>query len=173
MSGVLVLNATYEPLSVVTLRRAIVLLIKDKAEVLEAAEQHIHSANLNMPLPLVIRLVYFVRVPRMVSIPLTRRSLFMRDHYSCQYCGATPPRANLTMDHVVPKTRGGSTDWENLVCACKECNLRKGSRTPEEASMPLHSIPERPRYLAIVVLAHAPAHETWCKYIPGAVPVSA
>lgn len=166
MDSVLVLNATYEPLSVVSLRRAIVLLLKNKAEVLEVAEQRVRAANLSMPTPLVIRLVYYVRVPHKMSIPLTRRSLFLRDSYTCQYCGVTPPKAHLTVDHVVPKVRGGISTWENVVCACQECNLRKGARTPEEAHMTLRSLPERPRYLAIVILSHAPAHQVWSKYLP-------
>lgn len=166
MSAVLVLNATYEPISVISLRRAIVLLLKDKAEILEAAERHIRAASMSMPTPLVIRLVYYVRVPRQVSIPLTRRALLLRDNYTCQYCGVTPPKSELTVDHVTPKMRGGATTWENVVCACKACNLRKGSRTPIEANMPLRCVPERPKYLAIVILAHTPAHQVWVKYIP-------
>ncbi len=166
MNSVLVLNATYEPLSVVSLRRAIVLLLKNKAEVLEAAEQRVRAENLSMPTPLVIRLVYYVRVPHRVSIPLSRRSLFLRDGYTCQYCGVAPPKAHLTVDHIVPKVRGGSSTWENMVCACQTCNLRKGARTPEEANMTLRSRPERPRYLAIVLLSHAPAHQVWSKYLP-------
>ncbi len=172
MDAVLVLNATYEPLSVVSLRRAIVLLLKDKAEILEAADRYIHAANVSLPTPLVIRLVYYVRVPRQVNIPLTRRALLLRDNYTCQYCGATPPKSELTMDHVIPKVRGGTTTWDNVVCACKACNLRKGSRTPEEAHMSLRSRPSKPHYLAIVIFAHAPAHEVWSKYLSYAVPAN-
>ncbi len=164
MSSVLVLNATYEPLNIVSVRRAIVLLLKDKAEILEAANERIRAANMSLPMPVVIRLVYYVRVPRRLDIPLTRRSLMIRDNYTCQYCGAKLPKSQLTMDHVIPKVRGGKTTWENVVCACKSCNLRKGSRTPEEAHMPLRKRPERPRYLAIVFLSH-PTHESWTKYL--------
>lgn len=170
MSAVLVLNATYEPISVVSLRRAIVLLLKDKAEILEAAERRIRAANVSIPAPVVIRLVYYVRVPRQLSIPLTRRALLLRDNYTCQYCGDKPPKSELTVDHVLPKVRGGVTVWENVVCACKACNLRKGARTPEEAHMLLRSRPERPRYLAIVIMAHTPAHQSWSKYIPAPLP---
>ncbi|MBC7235554.1 MAG: HNH endonuclease [Chloroflexi bacterium] len=166
MSSVLVLNATYEPLNVISLRRAIVLLLKDKAEILEAAEQRIHSANVELPVPLVIRLVYYVRVPHRLRIPLSRRTVMIRDNYTCQYCGDQPPKANLTIDHVIPKVRGGETTWENLVCACKVCNLRKGAKTPEEANMRLLRKPERPNYLAVVVLAQSRGHEAWAKYIP-------
>lgn len=165
MSSVLVLNATYEPLSIVSVRRALILLLKDKAEIIEAAEEQIRSAHLSLPVPLVIRLVYYVRVPHKLSIPLTRRTVMMRDNYTCQYCGAQPPKSNLTIDHVLPKVRGGATTWENVVCACKLCNLRKGSRTPEEANMRLRAKPSRPTYVAMVLLSHAPVHQAWNKYL--------
>ena len=168
MSSVLVLNATYEPLSVVSLRRAIVLLLKDKAEILEAADQRIRSASMSLPVPLVIRLVYYVRVPHRLNIPLSRRTIMVRDNYTCQYCGAQPVKANLTIDHVIPRMRGGESTWQNLVCACKTCNLRKAAKTPEEANMHLRTKPERPQYLAVVVLAHTGGHEAWAKYMPDA-----
>ena len=165
MTAVLVLNATYEPLSIVSLRRAIVLLLKEKAEVLEAASERIHAANLSLPYPLVIRLVYYVRVPRRMAVPLTRRALLLRDNYTCQYCGVTAPGPELTMDHVLPKVRGGLTTWDNVVCACRACNARKGGKTLEEARMLLARPPARPQYLAFVVLSNA-LHESWGKYIP-------
>lgn len=166
MSPVLVLNATYEPLNVISMRRAIVLLLKDKAELLEVADKRIRSESLTLPVPLVIRLVYYVRVPGRVSIPLTRRTVMIRDHYTCQYCGARPSKEELTMDHVLPKVRGGKTTWENVVCACKSCNLGKGARTPREAKLRLSAEPKRPRYLAFVVLSHSPQHRIWDKYLP-------
>lgn len=166
MSSVLVLNATYEPLSVVSTRRAIVLLLKEKAEMLEAAERELHASNVSMPIPLVIRLVYYVRVPHRVFVPFSRKTIMMRDKYTCQYCGAQPTKAELTLDHIVPKVRGGLNTWENVVCACKACNNRKGSHTLDEVNMTLLSQPTRPQYLAIVVLASQGVHETWGKYIP-------
>ncbi|MFO7695630.1 MAG: HNH endonuclease [Anaerolineae bacterium] len=165
MSAVLLLNATYEPLSVVSLRRAVVLLLKDKAEVIEAAEGRIRAETTSLPLPLVIRLVYFVPVPRQVGVPLTRRAVLMRDNYTCQYCGGGPSRGEMTVDHVLPRIRGGDTSWENAVCACQRCNTRKGSRTPDEAHMPLRRAPFKPLYCAVVLLSHAPIHEAWTKYI--------
>jgi len=166
MTSVLVLNATYEPLNVVSLRRAVVLLLKDKAEILEAADQEIRSAGYSLPRPLVIRLVYYVRVPRRVNVPVSRRTVLMRDRYTCQYCGAQPSKANLTVDHVIPKVRGGSSSWENVVCACKPCNLRKGAKTPDEANMHLRSEPGPPRYVALVWLSGEATHDAWSKYIP-------
>lgn len=165
MSSVLVLNATYEPLNIVSLRRAIVLLLKEKAEILEAANQRIRSADFSLPVPTVIRLVCFVRVPRPLSISFSRRSVMMRDNYTCQYCGAQPTKAELTIDHVVPRVRGGDTTWDNVVCACKQCNLRKGARTPGEADMRLQRPPHRPKYVAVMWLSWSSQQEAWEKYL--------
>lgn len=165
MGEVLVLNATYEPLSIVSVKRAIVLLLKEKAELVEAAEARLRSENLSLPVPLVIRLVYYVKIPRRVTLPVTRRGILARDHYACQYCGATPLRQDLTIDHVLPRSRGGKTTWENVVTACQKCNSRKGSRTPVEANMELRSQPRRPRYIAIAALSNAEARRAWDKYM--------
>jgi 5-methylcytosine-specific restriction endonuclease McrA len=165
VGNVLVLNATYEPLNVVSVKRAVVLLLKEKAELVEAAEAKLRSENYSLPVPLVIRLMYFVRIPRRISLPVTRRGVLSRDHYTCQYCGAMPPRKDLTLDHVLPRSRGGKTTWENVVAACKKCNGRKGSRTPEEAHMKLPALPKRPRYLAIAALSNVEAKQAWGKYI--------
>jgi 5-methylcytosine-specific restriction endonuclease McrA len=165
VGDVLVLNATYEPLNVVSVKRAIVLLLKEKAELIEAAEAKLRSEKLSLPVPLVIRLVYFVKIPRRVALPITRRGVFSRDHYTCQYCGATPPREDLTVDHVVPRCRGGKTMWENVTTACKKCNGRKGSRTPAEAGMELLAKPRRPRYVAIAALTSVEIKQAWSKYM--------
>jgi 5-methylcytosine-specific restriction endonuclease McrA len=165
-SAVLVLNATYEPLNIVTVRRAIVLLLKEKAEVVEAADAEIRSQNLALNVPLVIRLVYYVRVPSRFPLPVTRRTVFARDGYTCQYCGFQAPKASLTLDHVLPRSRGGNSDWENVVTACIPCNQRKGQRTPPEAGMRLIAAPQRPHYAAIVLIGKARPHEAWQKYIP-------
>jgi 5-methylcytosine-specific restriction endonuclease McrA len=165
VSYVLVLNATFEPLNVVSLRRAVVLLLKEKAEVVEATEDHIRSARLSLDVPLVIRLVYFVRVPHRIPLPLTRRTVMARDRYTCQYCGTQPAKSNLTLDHVTPRSRGGSTHWDNVVTACIPCNQRKGDRTPHEAGLRLLARPDRPRYAALVLLGRAQGYEAWQKYI--------
>jgi 5-methylcytosine-specific restriction endonuclease McrA len=165
VSRVLVLNATYEPLNVVSIRRAVILLLKEKAEIVEAAEAWLHSEQLNLPVPLVIRLVYYVRIPRHFSLPLSRRTVLARDHYTCQYCNAQPGKAHLTIDHIVPRSRGGETEWENVVTACGPCNRRKGNRTPEEARMHLRRKPRRPRYLALTLLEDARAPQAWTKYM--------
>ena len=165
MNHVLVLNATYEPLNVVSVRRAVLLLLKEKAEVVEAADAWLRSERMAVPVPLVIRLVYYVRIPRRFSLPVSRRTVLARDHYTCQYCKVQPGKAHLTLDHVVPRSRGGETHWENVVTACGPCNRRKGNRTPEEAGMFLRRRPRRPRYLALTLLEGAGAPEEWSKYM--------
>lgn len=165
MNPVLVLNATYEPLNVVSVRRAVLLLLKEKAEIVEATEAWLHSEQLALPIPLVIRLVYYVRIPRRFSLPVSRRTVMARDNYTCQYCGTRLTKAQLTIDHVLPRSRGGESRWENVVAACGPCNRRKGSRTPEEAGMPIHRQPRRPRYLALTLLEGARAPQVWNKYM--------
>jgi 5-methylcytosine-specific restriction endonuclease McrA len=165
LGQVLVLNATYEPLSVVSVKRAVVLLLKEKAELIEAAQARLRAENFSIPKPLVIRLVYYVRIPRRMSLPVTRKTVLARDNYTCQYCRTAPPRQKLTMDHVLPRSRGGKTTWENVVAACQRCNGRKGSRTPTEANMKLLSQPKRPRYIAIATLASLEAKRAWDKYM--------
>lgn len=162
---VLVLNATYEPLSIVSVKRAVILLLKEKAELIEAAEAKLRAENFVIPRPLVIRLVYYVKIPRRMSLPVTRRTVLARDHYTCQYCGEMPIRQELTLDHVVPRSRGGKTTWENVVVACQKCNGRKGNRTPLEANMRLLTEPKRPRYLAVAALASLEARVAWDKYM--------
>ena len=126
----LVLNATYEPINVCTVRRAVVLLLKEKAEMIERAEWELHSANSTMARPMVIRLVSYVRIPRDTHRrKITRRAVFARDDWTCQYCGA---RSNLTVDHVVPRSKGGPSSWENIVASCAPCNRRKGNALPRQ-----------------------------------------
>ena len=163
MNRVLVLNATYEPLSVVSVQRAIVLLLKEKAELIEAASERLHAATISYPVPLVIRLVYYVRIPRQVTLAPSRNSVLLRDNFTCQYCGATPGRNGLTLDHILPRSRGGETGWENVVAACRPCNIRKGDRLPEEAGMALRKRPGRPHYLAFLLLSGT--QEVWDKYV--------
>ena len=130
----MVLNATYEPINVCTLRRAAVLLLKEKAELLERREGAIHSEHMSMDRPDVIRLVSYVRVPREAHRrKITRRAVLARDAWTCQYCGSR--KSGLTVDHVIPRSRGGKSVWENIVAACATCNRRKGNRLPREIQM--------------------------------------
>jgi len=131
----------------------------------EAAEARLRAERIEIPVPLVIRLVTYVRIPRRFHLPVTRRMVLARDNYTCQYCGCQPGKANLTVDHVVPRSRGGEHVWENVVAACGRCNRRKGNRTPEEAGMPLLTRPTRPRYLAIALLGESVNRDVWEKYL--------
>jgi 5-methylcytosine-specific restriction endonuclease McrA len=164
--AVLVLNQNYEPLNVCNARRAFVLLDKGKAEILEHCEGTIRTALHAFPLPSVIRLVYMIRRPRPQTARLSRREVFVRDGYTCQYCGKET--RDLTIDHVVPRHRGGSHSWENLVSACRVCNHRKAGRTPQEAHMRLLREPRRPAASAYLVFYHyLEAQSDWRKFIPG------
>jgi 5-methylcytosine-specific restriction endonuclease McrA len=130
---VLVLNATYEPINVCTVRRAVVLLLKEKAELVERSSRELHAESTTMARPVVIRLISYVRVPRDThKRKITRRAVFARDGWTCQYCGA---RSNLTVDHVIPRSKGGPSSWENIVASCAPCNRRKGDRLPQQADM--------------------------------------
>ena len=133
MQQVLVLNASYEPLNVTTVRRASVLVFKGKAELIEQLDRPLTSATTAYPWPHVIRLVRYVRVPRAVQRKISRRALFARDGWRCVYCGTSGGR--LTLDHVVPRSRGGESVWENVVTSCAPCNLRKGDRLLDEVRM--------------------------------------
>lgn len=154
------MNASYEPLSLVSVRRAVVLLLREKAELLEATQQMLHSSSRNIPVPLVIRLVQYVRLPHR-KVPSTRSAVMLRDAYTCQYCGESPGRHQLTVDHVLPRSRGGAHTWTNLVTACTRCNQRKGSLTPEEANMHMIRKPFEPTYVALVLLSNPIAAERW------------
>ena len=157
---VLVLNAGYEPLSLVSVRRAVVLLLNEKAEMLEATQQMLTSTSRSIPIPLVIRLVHYVKLPHR-RVPATRASIMLRDAYTCQYCGEAPGHSHLTVDHVVPRSRGGVHDWHNLVTACKRCNQKKGSLTPDEALMRLIRKPFEPSYVTLVLLSNPVAAAHW------------
>jgi len=157
---VLVLNASYEPLSLVSVRRAVVLLLREKAEMIEATQRMLRSANSAIPVPLVIRLVHYVRLPHR-RVPATRTAIMLRDAYTCQYCGVSPGRNHLTVDHVLPRSRGGAHNWLNLTTACKRCNQKKGSMTPDEAGMNLQRKPFEPSYVALVLLSNPMAASRW------------
>jgi 5-methylcytosine-specific restriction endonuclease McrA len=163
MEQVLVLNASYEPLNVTTVRRAHVLVFKGKAEVLEKLERPLHSATTSFPWPHVIRLVRYVRVPRAVQRKISRRALFARDGWRCVYCGTAASR--LTLDHVVPRSRGGDSVWENVVTACAPCNHRKGDRTLEEAMMELRFPPRAPAPVLFIQLAAPKIPDGWQPYL--------
>ena len=163
VEAVLVLNSTYEPLQVCSLRRALKLVFRDKAEVIENYDgQYIRSVSFSMALPIVIRLVYYVKKPYQ-HVRFSKRNVLLRDRYTCQYCGVTG--MSFTLDHVVPKSQGGITSWENVVCACINCNNKKGNRSPSRAKMRLFSKPYRPKYVPYTSLSiKYSSHDVWRKY---------
>ncbi len=161
---VLVLNASYEPINVCTVRRAAVLVLKARAEIIEQAEWTLRSESLSMPRPAVIRLVTYVRVPRDAhSRKLTRRAIFARDEWTCQYCGAG--HGNLTVDHVIPRSKGGSSSWDNIVTCCAPCNRRKGDRLPKQANMHPRQAPAPPSATIFVHVAVPRVPEVWQQYL--------
>ena len=164
MQQVLVLNASYEPLNVCSVRRAHVLVWKGKAEVLESLPHALHSASDTFPWPHVIRLVQYVRVPRAIKRKISRRALFARDGWRCVYCGASSGR--LTLDHVIPRSRGGESVWENVVTACAPCNLRKGNRLLEESGLTLRRLPRPPAPVLFIHLATPTIPSVWPRYLP-------
>jgi 5-methylcytosine-specific restriction endonuclease McrA len=163
---VLVLNATYEPINVCTVRRAVVLLLKEKAEVLEQGDWELRSATRSLTRPVVIRLVSYVRVPRDTHRrKITRRAVFARDDWTCQYCGA---RSNLTVDHVIPRSKGGPSSWENIVASCAPCNLRKGNALPRQAGMRLQRQPQTPSPHVFIHVASPTIPAAWQQYLVAA-----
>ena len=159
---VLLLNQNYEPMTVVSAKKAIILLYLQKVEMIEKRDQLVRSQYVALPLPSVIRLTCYVRVPRK-RVELNRGNLLRRDSHRCQYCGIR--QGPLTLDHVIPRVRGGDESWENLVCACVKCNNKKGSRTPEEASMPLLKKPKRPNFLFFMQYFIGISEESWKPYL--------
>ncbi|RLA94086.1 MAG: HNH endonuclease [Deltaproteobacteria bacterium] len=149
MQYTLLLNATYEPLRVISWKKAVVLVILGKVEVIEEYDREIRSVSFSIKLPSVVRLLRYVRRGG-AEVKFSRRNIYARDGYRCQYCGRQFPYDELTCDHVIPRSRGGRTEWTNVVTCCRECNHRKGGRTPEEAGMRLLRQPKRPAWLPFI-----------------------
>jgi len=162
---VLVLNANFEPINVCSMRRAIGLILADKAAMVVNGRGHIHTVNQLLPRPSVIRLEHMIHRPH-PRVKLTRREVFRRDNYTCQYCGRhdTP----LTVDHILPKHLGGTHIWTNVVAACPACNHRKGGRRLEDVHMPLlHSPKEPPASARYLYGSHLKENGEWEPYIEG------
>jgi 5-methylcytosine-specific restriction endonuclease McrA len=167
LGRVLVLNASYEPINVCTVRRAAVLVLKQRAEVLEHSEWALHAESLTMPRPVVIRLITYVHIPRDAhSRKITRRAIFARDSWTCQYCGSE--RGTLTIDHVVPRSKGGSSAWDNIVTCCAPCNRRKGDRLPRQAGMHPRHAPRPPSPTLFVHVAMTRIPDAWQQYLVAA-----
>jgi len=195
-TSVLVLNRLFMAVHVVTARRAFTLLCKERAEVVsvdeedkynfydlkswievsqlkatyEDAHQHdwVHTVSLQIRVPKVIRLLFYDRFPQRVA-KFNRRNIFARDENRCQYCGYKFPTSELSLEHVIPRSRGGESTWQNIVCACTECNKRKGGRTPQEAHMKLIRKPVRPtRSPQITIKLRSPKYEAWKQFLDNA-----
>jgi 5-methylcytosine-specific restriction endonuclease McrA len=196
-SSVLVLNRHYLPVHIITVRRAFGLLYCESAEIIHIEEgqfsnydfstwcelsafraleqkapheEWVRAVQFEIQVPRIIRLFEYDRVPRKL-LKLSRRNIFARDGNRCQYCGCSFPTSQLSLDHVLPRSRGGETTWENVVCSCVTCNTRKGSRTPHEAHMRLMKMPIEPKTNPVLALKlKNPKYASWRSFVPaGAV----
>lgn len=158
---VLVLNATYEPINVCTTSRAVVLILKSKAEIVERTDRYLHSERMIFESPSVIRLVAYVRIPR-GERRITRRAILARDNWTCQYCGS---ETRLTIDHVLPRALGGEHVWENVVTSCSPCNHRKGHALLKDAGMKLRRVPAAPRPDVFVISTTRRVPDVWGGYL--------
>ncbi len=162
----LVLNATFEPINVCTVRRAVVLMLKQKAEVVEEGLSSVRSEHTSLLRPAVIRLSTYVRLPRDAHRrKITRRAVFARDGWECQYCGT---RSQLTVDHVIPRSKGGTSDWDNIVASCAPCNRRKGDLLPRQAGMHPRQAPRVPHSTVFIHVASPTIPASWRQWLPEA-----
>ena len=162
----LVLNSDYEPLNVCNVRRAIVMVYLGKADILHADDHNLATTDGSFAMPSVVKLRGHIRRP-MPELKLSRRTVFARDNNLCQYCGATA--RDMTIDHVVPKHAGGPATWENLVCCCRKCNMKKSDKLAHQVGMKLMRTPRRPRYVPYISLTKyltGRQNEIWKSYLP-------
>jgi len=166
MAQVLLLNATYEPLRVITWQRAICLLTLGKVEVVEETDREIRSVSFVIRLPSVVRLLRLIR-PRRREVKFSRQNIYLRDNFRCQYCGVRVSSQELNLDHVIPRSLGGQTTWENIVTCCVPCNARKGGSTPEAVGMRPISRPVRPNRLPglSITINMQNAPDAWRDYL--------
>ena len=160
-AATLLLNATYEPLCVVSSRRAIVLVLAEKAEPVDSAADVVHAARVSLPVPVVVRLTRYVRVPYPAQVPLSRRAVFTRDGQTCVYCGGSA----TSIDHVVPRSRGGTHTWDNVVAACRRCNHTKADRSLAEMGWSLPRPPGAPSGAAWRLLGHRTVDPRWREWL--------
>jgi 5-methylcytosine-specific restriction endonuclease McrA len=168
-ASTLVLNATYEPIQVVSWRRAIRMLFQEKVEVVAEYDKEIRSVSVSIKLPSVLRLLSYINVKRHHhQVKFTRANIYSRDQHRCQYCGRRFPPAELTYDHVIPVARGGKKNWENIVTCCRECNRCKGDHTPEEVGLKLLRPPKAPSgfpHKMHFLLSRTKPPDSWKSYI--------
>jgi 5-methylcytosine-specific restriction endonuclease McrA len=164
----LVLNATFEPLGIVSSKRAVLLVLDTKAELVHVTDRVFRSERVSVPEPSVVRLVRYVQIPRHYRVAVNRRTVFARDGSRCQYCGS----AAENLDHVIPRSRGGQHTWENVVAACRRCNTRKEDHLPHEVGMVLRSNPVAPRHRVQLLALCGGASDDWHSYL-GVAPAAA
>jgi 5-methylcytosine-specific restriction endonuclease McrA len=167
MEQTLLLNATFEPLDVLHWQRAMVLWAQGKVEIVETHDREVRSVTFSFKLPSVVRLLKYVRTRRRPQVQFTRANIYTRDNYTCQYCRKEFPTQDLTFDHVVPASKGGTRSWDNIVTCCLNCNRKKANQTPEEAGMTLMRKPIRPAYTPVfrVTLGIRRTPESWRDYL--------
>ena len=167
MESTLLLNASFEPLKIISWQRAITLLFAGKVEVIEEYSKEVHSVTFSIKLPSILRLLKYVRVKKNKMVKFSRANIYGRDKYSCQYCNTSFHSEELTFDHVIPVSRGGTKSWGNIVTACIDCNRRKGGQTPDEAGMKLVQKPVEPRWVPnlSLTLVFKNAPESWRDYL--------
>lgn len=164
-TGVLVLNSTYEAMNIAEWERAVELIFAGKAEAIHNTNRQLRSAGgIAIPMPSVIRMLYFIKHSRK-RMALTKRNVLLRDKHVCGYCGARGSDATMTVDHIVPKSQGGTNTWENLTAACSDCNARKKNRTPSQAGMPLRRAVRQPTSMPFFVLRKRGSPEEWKPYL--------
>ena len=161
-NNVLVLNQNYEPMSVCSVRRAIILIFRGKAHAVESAGGVLRSVHEEYPVPSVVRLQRYINAPRR-RVVLSKRNILKRDNFQCQYCGVTG--AKLTIDHIIPRKTGGAESWENLVCACATCNNRKGDYRPEQIGLQLRRKPKKPNNVSFIRNFVGISHQCWKPYL--------
>lgn len=161
MTKALVLNASYQPLCIVSARRAAVLVLKSKAVIEHADDGCYHSERLSIPVPSVVRMIYFVKVPYRARATLSRRAVFARDDYQCQYCGS----AAENVDHIKPRSKGGTHTWDNVVASCRSCNARKENLLLNEVGMKLKRPPRVPSDSLFLIAAVGKTHPAWEPYL--------
>src|SRR5580704_3094073 len=157
----LVLNATFEPLGIVSSRRAVLLVLDTKAELVRTTERVFRAEHLTVPEPSVVRLIRYIQIPRHYRVAVNRRTVFARDGSRCQYCGS----AAENLDHVIPRSKGGPHTWENVVAACRRCNTRKEDRLPHEVGMVLRATPAAPRHRVQLLALCGGGSEDWSTYL--------
>jgi 5-methylcytosine-specific restriction endonuclease McrA len=162
-TSVLLLNQNFTPLAVCSAKRAIIMVWTGKAEIIKVSGDYLNSISRSFVVPSIIRLLSFVSIARKLNIQLSKQNVLRRDNGVCQYCGKSTGR--MTIDHVVPKSHGGAETWENLVCACPECNNSKGDRTLEEAGMELIRKPKRPSIGSILFPHRLIVHNSWYPFL--------